>query len=46
MKSQIGSVNSIYSLPSQNFSFLVELFEAMPIVIFFKAVQDALKAAR
>lgn len=42
MKSQTSTTASLYSVPAHNFGILAELFAAMPIVIFFKAVQAAL----
>lgn len=43
MKSQASSVTSPFPVPVYSFGFLGQLFEAMPIVIFFKAMQEAFK---
>jgi hypothetical protein len=43
MKSQVTSLTSLVSAPLQDFGFLGQLFEAMPIVIFIKAMQVAMK---
>ena len=46
MKSQASTTSTPFSLPAQNFGFLAQLFEAMPIVIFIKAIQEAAKTGR
>ena len=44
MKSQSNTIPSLYAAPLQGFSFLLELFEAMPIVIFMRALQSSAKS--